>query len=376
VGRVRVLVVSAPLLGHLLPIVPLARALAAGGHEVLLASGGDALTGPDPGLPTADVAPGFRFDRIARRIMLRHPLIARAELAGTGGTRGVSLLFGAVNDELADGVVALADRWSPDLVVYEPLAAAGALAAARLGVPAVRHENSLFDGAELVRGTASRLVATFRRHGVDTLPADAAVLAVAPPSVVGGRTGWPLRCVPYSGAGTLPDWLRERPGRPRIVVSRSTVPGPGGGGLMDAVVAAADAVDAEFVLVRPDRSGTRRDTLPANVRTVDWVPLADLLPTCAGVVHHGGAGTVLGALASGVPQLVVPGPGDRRHNAQLIADRGAGLARSAKAITAADLTRLVTDPEIAAVATQVREEIAAMPAPERLVDRLESLVRT
>jgi UDP:flavonoid glycosyltransferase YjiC (YdhE family) len=93
-------------------------------------------------------------------------------------------------------------------------------------------------------------------------------------------------------------------------------------------------------------------------------------------VHHGGAGSVLGALAAGVPQLVCPGPGDRRHNASLVASRGAGLAVAAKAITAATLTRLISDGALAGAALEVRAEIDAMPPPADLVADLEALVRT
>jgi UDP:flavonoid glycosyltransferase YjiC (YdhE family) len=301
----RVLVVSAPLLGHVFPLVPLSRAFAAAGHDVLIATGGDAIAVRDAGLPVENIAPSFAFGPLAARTMLRHPLIARAELAGEAGSRGVALLFGAANAQLVDGVLAVAERWRPDLVVHEPLAVAGALAAARLDVPAVLHENSLFDGAELVRVTAARL----GRHGTTALPAAAATLTIAPPSVVGERAGWPLRGTPYSGEGTLPDWLTERPARPRIAVSRSTISGPGAGSLMSAVVAAAGGVDAEFVLVRPDRKVISRGGLPSNVRTVDWIPLNAALANCSGIVHHGGAGTVFGALAAGIPQLVVTGPG-------------------------------------------------------------------
>ncbi|MFE9117175.1 glycosyltransferase [Streptomyces sp. NPDC007172] len=45
---------------------------------------------------------------------------------------------------------------------------------------------------------------------------------------------------------------------------------------------------------------------PPNVRAVDFVPLNQLLPSCAAIIHHGGAGTFLTALAHGVPQVVVP----------------------------------------------------------------------
>lgn len=369
----RVLFVSAPLLGHLLPMVPLAEAMRAAGHHVLLAAGGDALAVRRTGLPVEDIAPDFHFGRIAGRLMLRHPLLARAELAGRGGTRVVGMLFGAVNGQLADGVLALAERWKPDLVVHEPLAVAGALAAARRGVPAVLLENSLFDGPELVRVTTERLPRGRRGAGADDLPPSAAVLTIAPPSVVGARAGWPCGGVPHGGLGELPDWLREPAARPRILVSRSTIAGPGAGGLMPAVVAAAAPVDAEFVLVRPDRRVLRRGPLPDNVRTVDWIPINRALPSCAGVVHHGGAGSVLGALAAGVPQLVVPGPGDRRHNADLVAARGAGLAVAEREITAATLDRLVTDPGLATAAGEVRREMAAMPTPAELVPRLVAL---
>jgi UDP:flavonoid glycosyltransferase YjiC (YdhE family) len=142
---------------------------------------------------------------------------------------------------------------------------------------------------------------------------------------------------------------------------------------MTAVVAAAPRVDAEFVLVRPDRRVMRQGALPGNVRTVDWVPLNAALATCAAIVHHGGAGTVLGALAAGVPQLVVSGPGDRTHNARLVAARGAGLATAPNDITDAELTRLLTDTALMSAAEEVRQEMATMPSPEELVPRLVAL---
>ncbi|MEU5781229.1 nucleotide disphospho-sugar-binding domain-containing protein [Micromonospora lupini] len=367
----RVLVVSAPLVGHVFPLVPLAVALRDAGHDVLVATGGGAMAAAGAGLAVHDVAPGFDFGRIARRVFLRHPLIARAEMAGTAGTRGAGLLFGALNDQLTDPVVALATEWRPDLVVHEPFAVAGAVAAARLDVPAVRQENALFDGQDLVRATTARLGAALRRHGLAELPPPAAALAVAPPSVA-AQHGWPMRYTSYVGGGELPAWLREPGERPRILVTRSTLTGPGDRGPMPAVVAAAAQVDAEIVLVRPDERSAR--SLPGNVRVVDWIPLDEALPASAALVHHGGAGSVLGALAAGLPQLATVGPGDRRHNAELVARRGAGLALRPADITARTLTRLLTDDSLRTAAVQVSQEIAAMPPPTAVVARLAALV--
>ncbi|GAY08817.1 glycosyltransferase [Pseudonocardia sp. N23] len=366
----RILVVAAPLVGHLLPMLPAAHALAELGHEVVIASGGDAVGRDLGGLPAVDVAQDVSLRRCAARTMLAHPGLARRELAGTAGTDVVGLLFGAVNEGLADPVVAVARAFAPEVVVHEPLAPAGALAAARLGVPAVLQENSLFDGPSLVAAVVRSPLfrRALRRHGLlDELPPPADILTIAPPSVVGVRGGRPMRAVPDDGAG-LPDWLTEPTARPRILVSRSTVAGPGGGDPMVAVVAAAPDVDAEIVLVRPTDRLTRK-ALPPNVRTVGWVPLSAALPHAAAVVHHGGAGTVLTALATGTPQLLVPGPGDRRFNADLVVRRGAGLSVAARSITAATLTRLVTDGSLHEAAREVRTEIAAMPDPASVLDQ-------
>jgi UDP:flavonoid glycosyltransferase YjiC (YdhE family) len=91
-------------------------------------------------------------------------------------------------------------------------------------------------------------------------------------------------------------------------------------------------------------------------------------------VHHGGAGTVFGALAAGVPQLIVPGPGDRTHNARLVATRGVGLNVAAKDITPAAITRLITDAALAVAASDVRQEMAEMPPPEQIVADLHAVV--
>ena len=144
---------------------------------------------------------------------------------------------------------------------------------------------------------------------------------------------------------------------------------------MTRVVAAATGADIDLVLVRPDRAVLRRP-LPPNVTTTEWLPFAAVLPRVAGIVHHGGAGSVMSALTAGVPQVVVPGAGDRTVHARLVAERGAGLAVRAPEITAETLERLVTDPALAAAAGEVAAEIAAMPPPGDLVEPLLDGVRS
>ena len=213
---------------------------------------------------------------------------------------------------------------------------------------------------------------TIRGHGVDALPEPADAVVAIPPSLVGERRGRPMRYVPVTGSGEVPEAFTRPGAPPTILVSRSTVDDPRPDRLMTRVVEAAEGADVDVVLVRPDRSVSRRP-LPPNVTTVDWLPFAAVFPHVAGVVHHGGAGTVMTALAAGVPQMVVPGAGDRTVHARLLAERGAGLAVPLDQMTAAAFERLVSDAGLAAAAREVAEEIAAMPAPSEVVDDLVAL---
>ena len=184
--------------------------------------------------------------------------------------------------------------------------------------------------------------------------------AVARPGGAAALGGEPVTPLPPAGT------------RPRIAVTRSTVDGPGSGGIMRAIVAVAAGVDADFLLVRPERGLPA--PLPSNVYTTGWGQLDALMPTIAAVVHHGGACTVLGALAAGVPQLVVPGPGDRLHNAGVVERSGAGWAMSASAITADQLHRLLSDYGLRVTAGRFKASIAARPHPDEVAAQLAAIV--
>ncbi|OZM80714.1 hypothetical protein CFP66_18330 [Pseudonocardia sp. MH-G8] len=229
-----------------------------------------------------------------------------------------------------------------------------------------------FDGQELIAATAAspHLRRAARRHGVRRLPPPASRLNNLPPSLATGRPGHPLRPVPWSGTGEVPEWLRRPPARPRLIVTHSTIAGAGGAAHLQPVLAAAAGLDAEVVLVRPPSNLT----VPPAVRTTGWVPLAAVLPHATAVAHHGGAGTTLGALAAGIPQLAVPGSGDRRHNSAVVSGSGAGLAVPARGITRDVLHRLLHDRHLRANACELRDEIAAMPGPAEVSRTITALL--
>ncbi|MEQ1702353.1 MAG: glycosyltransferase [Ilumatobacteraceae bacterium] len=134
-----------------------------------------------------------------------------------------------------------------------------------------------------------------------------------------------------------------------------------------------DAVATIGQFVDPDELGP----VPSRVRVERFVPQAEVLRRSAVVVSHGGAGTVLGAAAQGVPQLAVPLFADQWQNAVAVQDAGCGVmagpdGRGADEISAA-LGLLLADQSHRDAAKVVAAEIAAMPTAADLVDEIESL---
>jgi UDP:flavonoid glycosyltransferase YjiC (YdhE family) len=372
----RVLVVAAPMVGHILPLLPLAAALRDAGHDVVVATAAEGLEAAgSTGLDARDVAPRVRIGPTFGKAALRHPLQAvRASSGRDRGTRFVGLLFSGVAAGMLPGLTALAEDWAPDLVVQEPLAGAGGIVAAARGVPVVVVNQTLFDGTALFESATGALAREAGRRGISAVPPPVEVLNLAPRSLV-DLPGRSMRFVAVAGRDAPAPEELLRPGeRPRVVVSRSTVADPLPDRLMSSVVAAAAGADVDVVLIRPDDKVAGR-ALPANVTMTGWVPHEPVFRAAAGVVHHGGAGTLLTALVAGIPQLVVPGTGDRTVNAELVARRGVGLAVPAAQITAGALERLATDPALASAAREIGEEIAAMPAPSEFVGELTALAR-
>ena len=93
------------------------------------------------------------------------------------------------------------------------------------------------------------------------------------------------------------------------------------------------------------------------------------------MVGHGGYGTTMGALLAGLPQVVVPLFADQPHNAQRIADLGAGLAADAQdpAGVRAAVERLLADPAHRVAAGRVALEAQALPSIDEAPAALQAL---
>ncbi|WP_284746747.1 nucleotide disphospho-sugar-binding domain-containing protein [Amycolatopsis sp. RTGN1] len=173
-----------------------------------------------------------------------------------------------------------------------------------------------------------------------------------PPSLRDSSDARPVRHVPYFGPVVVPEWLRRKARRSRVLLSLTdaTLAGP----VFDALAGLA----AEVVWATDAAEIPAGVTMPPNVRLVDTAPPAALLPTCSAVVHDGDASLALAAATHGVPQLSLT---ETAIGAR-IAAAGAGFVGSADGV--AELASL------SGAATALRDEIAALPAPRELVAAL------
>jgi UDP:flavonoid glycosyltransferase YjiC (YdhE family) len=385
----RVLFCSSPLLGYFLPLVPWAWALRAAGHEVRVATTGEGLEACGrAGLHAFDAAPGVDVDEV-----FRSTIEANQRLAPPGQGRGrppfppvpgMVSPFARVADLMTDETLRIARAFRPTLVIYPRLHVLGRLVAEVLGVPVVEHSPGLPLSPDRL-GSLGWLITpeACERHGrTIELARPAALLHPTPPSMLGNDTfapGWSTRYVPYNGSrGTLPPWLLAPPTRPRVCVTLgSVVPGMQGVAVVKHVVDALAGLDVEGVLALGGADLQALGTLPDNVRTTGWVPLNELLPGCSAIVHHGGAGTTWTALALGIPQLILPQGADQPDNAEAAQRRGLAVSLSptpeSREPVETALDRVLKDAALRATARAVQEEMAGLPTPHDMVQRLAAL---
>ncbi len=130
-------------------------------------------------------------------------------------------------------------------------------------------------------------------------------------------------------AGELPDWWPGRESEPLVYVTFGSVAGsfPQALPVYDVAMRAVAELPVRVLLTVGRELDL--DALPAapdNVRVERWVPQQDVLGHAAAAVVHGGSGSTLGAIAAGVPLVVVPLFADQPQNARRVAEVGAGLA--------------------------------------------------
>ena len=104
--------------------------------------------------------------------------------------------------------------------------------------------------------------------------------------------------------------------------------------------------------------------MPDGVRHCDYVPLTEVLPRAAALVHHGGIGSAAQALAAGIPHLVMPMTFDQPDNADRLRELGVARvlspARFRGPAVARELEQLLGSTETAAHCRTLAERLSGV----------------
>ncbi len=206
-------------------------------------------------------------------------------------------------------------------------------------------------------------------------------LDVCPPSlqvpdaVTGAVQG--IRTVETRPAETQLPWLDALRGLPIVYVTLGTVYNRDLGIFRALLDGLRDEALNLVVTVGKQNDPALLGPQPSNVHVHRYIPQELLLPHCAAVVTHGGAGSTLGALAFGLPLLVVPQGADHFYNAERVVAAGAGVQLMPDRLTAdsaRDAVRtLLHDDTYLNAARRIKNELDAMPDPLQAVETLERL---
>jgi UDP:flavonoid glycosyltransferase YjiC (YdhE family) len=112
---------------------------------------------------------------------------------------------------------------------------------------------------------------------------------------------------------------------------------------------------------------------------VQRLPLHALLPSCAAVVHHGGSGSAMTAVAAGVPQLAVTFATEQATTGSRLAATGAAVHlpgdEAERDVLQTMVERLVNVAGYRESAAALRTETRQRPSMVELVNTLEDLAR-
>lgn len=419
----RILFTSSAIPTHLLMFAPLVWACRAAGHEVRVASM-PALTPTTvaAGLPAVEVSEDYDIladivqARGGQRVETSVSQWSRSGLARPGSKSDTAVAEWRAGvqrkirnqmfnpwvrpaEVMVPGLLRFAERWRPHLMVTDPLVFAASVVSATLGIPLVR----FIWGPDMMRQIGyplqgqpagpeeareqwpAELVELFDRFGVEARNDHAATtLDPWPGSLqLPGTPGRvPMRFVPYNGAAVVPDWVVERPSRPRVCVTWGTSNSALGGEqayVLPRVVKALAPLDIEVVLAVSAADRANLGEIPENVRIAERLPLHLVMPTCDAIVNQAGASSLLTAASYGVPQVLVPQTADTPFTAANFSASGAAVVLD---VTEADtdtdtigsaVTTALTDEAIRTAALKIRDEITLAPSLTAVVDTLPSM---
>ena len=185
----------------------------------------------------------------------------------------------------------------------------------------------------------------------------------------------PVLPAPGPAEGWPSPWESSDP-RPLVLVSLSTMPGQGSTTLAQAVL---DALAEDSIRVVMTTGALPPESLspPGNAVVFGVLPHWAILPEASLMVTHGGHGSVMGALAHGVPLICIPGVGaDQPIVGERIVAVGAGrlLAPDAVAELGDAVAQVLSNPSYSLAARHMEALIEGLDGASGGASAIESVL--
>lgn len=368
--------------GHYEPLRPIAQAARAAGHTVAFACSPSMVATVENSAFTV-----FTIGAGSGQPPERRPLLAvdmeREERDLREGFAREGARFRAPK------IIDLCADWRPEVMVHDETDFGSAIAAERLGLPYAT-VLVIAAGAFVRKDVVG--VALDEVRAEHDLPPDPEltmlsrylVLSPFPPSYRDPAFPLPPTAHAFRSrhdsavANAAPPWIENLPDQPTVYFTLGTIFNLESGDLFTRVLAGLRDLPINLIVtvgqhIDPAEFGPQ----PANVHIERYIPQAAILPHCRAVVSHGGSGSVMGALAHGLPAVLLPMGADQPLNGTRCAELGVAQVLDPIAATPESVRNAVStvlsDPSYRLAAERLRDEIAALPGPEHTVALLERL---
>jgi UDP:flavonoid glycosyltransferase YjiC (YdhE family) len=375
----RVLFTTLPFFSHFLAQLPLARAVQNAGHDVQFATFDE----------LADLVASAGFATLSMGLASS----VEAEGGGVAFRSDRPFPYMHLAARITTSLQHAFEQWLPDAVIRDPLEFGSCVAAEAAGVPHVVGREGPFWSPDVRRSVLGDDLCDLRAHvGLSADPATEMPyrylsFAFAPPELLGPDAYVPpvmhfIRPgqVESVVADDEHEWVAPAAGRPLVYATLGTVFNRGHRQVLHDVARAIIGERYDVLLTTGPGLDPDRFSWTVNIRNLtvrQFVPQSDVLPYCDVMVAHGGFNTVVGALAYGVPMLLLPIKGDQPRNARWCSDAGAALVldTSGRDIESIKLgvRRVLEDAELQLAAEAMQAAIAALPGISRAVRLVEEL---